>query len=59
MIRWKEIRNKLADINREEQALITEWLNIRAECSHPQLSKYVVDEEFRPFCPDCGYGGKK
>jgi hypothetical protein len=55
--RWREIRDRLTELDTESQALHAEWDEIRVGCYHPSLPKRIIPDDvpYSDTCPDCGF----
>lgn len=59
---FQSIAERVAQINArrsvledELEPLLTELVQLREMCTHPNLPKREQFEECSDFCPDCGY----
>lgn len=55
MKRWEIIAEKLTWLEARETELRCEWQTLMASCSHPNLPRRELGEEYSDVCPDCGH----
>lgn len=59
MKRWEQIYEEIKAINQEadqkKDPLTKEWQSIRSACTHPNLPKRELGEQYVDTCPDCGH----
>ena len=51
------ILRSLERVGRENDVLMTQWDNIKVNCSHKDLPKREPGDVHMDTCPDCGFVG--